>query len=274
MSNVIHSLLVGCLLSLSMNSQAAPSTQQISNGMCSPNVANVAGSVILQLHCEGIDAATLNEINNRLKKLEVNSKNIKLAYAETSKRTADLLTDPNDLHQGAGSLLITVNDNFDGDPAYGSLVSLSAMLTSSALFSNLDSVVLSREAKSVLHQFSIKLIALKRPILLSVIAHASPFCLRSNSRGRCSELSASSAKYSERLSLRKAEAVKRFLVEQGVPATCIDVAGKGNSAPLVLLPPDLDRASAGEINRSAILNNRVFIEMEKVDKNERGCAWT
>lgn len=274
MSNVVRSLLGGCLLSLSMNSQAAPSAQQISNGMCSPNVANVAGSVILQLHCEGVSAATQNEINNRLKKLEVNFSSIKLAYTEVSKRTANLLADPNDLHQGAGSLLITIHDNFDGDPAYGSLVNLSVMLTSSALFSNLDSLALSREARSALNQFSIKLIALKRPILLSVVAYVSPFCLRSNSRGQCSELSATSASYSERLSLRKAEAVKQFLVEQGVPATCIDVIGKGNSAPLVPLPPDLDRASAGEINRSAIVNNRVFVEVEKIHQNERGCGWT
>ncbi|UDG83218.1 OmpA family protein [Candidatus Vallotia lariciata] len=67
-----------------------------------------------------------------------------------------------------------------------------------------------------------------------------------------------SDKYNERLSLRRAQAVKRYLISKGIPADSIYTEGQGNRKPLVTACP---KKNFKELMACLAPNRRVEIEV-------------
>jgi outer membrane protein OmpA-like peptidoglycan-associated protein len=221
----------------------AQSVSQTSKGACSPNISNVQGNVVLNINCPGLDIADLQ--------------------AALAQGGGVVLKQIKAEDLGAGSLLVSVVAKDHDDPTYRPLLEMSTAATTTNLFTDLDTVSPSPTAQALLANLATKLIALRRPVILSISGYWPDSCRSIDNTGHCGDWM--SHMYANRVSLRAATAVKAVLVERGVPASCIFTTGQGFRDPITPQPADFRSLPVSEINRWVAINRRIQIEMTIAD---------
>ncbi|SAL81730.1 outer membrane protein a [Caballeronia terrestris] len=228
-------------------SVAAEPLHQNTTGNCSPNLANISGNVVVNISCPGLskdDLIALLVQNGGLFVQQV--------------KESDL---------GAGSLVVFAASTIPGDPALSSLLAMSTATTITSLYSNLDSVIPSLTARTLLANLAVKLRALGRPVIIVVSGFWPESCVSVAKTGYCSGWQ--SDKYSDRLSLRAAQGVKAVLAENGIPPNCIYTEGEGKRGSITPLPSDYRALPVRNINRWVAINRRIEI---RILVSREGCS--
>ncbi|WP_321935602.1 OmpA family protein [Paraburkholderia sp. J8-2] len=238
--------IVYSLLMIGMGEACAQSISQKSSGSCSPNVANVTGNVVFNFNCPGFTAADLRKALSQGGDLAV--KNVK---------AEDL---------GAGSLLVSAETKNPNDPAYPALLAMSTAATTTSFYANLDTVLLTPTAQSLLANLAAKLLALHRPLIIVISGFWANSCTAIDRARHCVEWM--SNVYSDRVSLHAASIVKTYLIERGIPYNCIYTEGRGNRDPITTEPSNFRSLPAKDINRWVAINRRIQIELALTNEKE------